>query len=78
MHEKVVITIFIIILAIIILNLSAFGSIKIDSIRYVGPLIEHVKNDGKVIGQDGAYSVLLKKGSLWLCSLPDLYEVVFK
>ncbi len=55
MHEKVAASI-----------PRAFGMVKIDSIRYVGPLIEHVNNDGKVIGQDGAYSVSLKKGSLWL------------
>lgn len=66
MREKVVATIFIVILVISISNLNACEPINIFSVRYVGPLIEHVKNDGKVIGQDGAYSVSLKKGNLWL------------
>ncbi|MBI2027000.1 MAG: DUF4185 domain-containing protein [Deltaproteobacteria bacterium] len=35
-------------------------------VEYVKPLIPQVNNDGKVIGQDGAYSIGLNGESLWL------------
>lgn len=66
MYQKLTVSIPLITLGLFISIPSAFGTVKIDSIQYVGPLIEHVKNDGRVIGQDGAYSIPLKKGSLWL------------